>query len=377
MLDKVFHPQGAVDFLLGLGLVGWQEFRGWSGRAVTPRTMALLWVGGTVGFLVLLTPMNWSRCSVPLVPCPAVIVGYLASVVRQRRNARCWRPRGLRGQQDGREHSRRSRVEPVSAPSRQGGKPKNPRSDTLRDVPDRSQPLVVIPAHNEGHTVDVVITRVRSHVPSADILVIDDGSTDNTATVARDAGALVISLPKNLGIGAATQTGYIFAHEMGYGVVVRVDADGQHDPAEIPRLISALSEEGVHAVVGSRFVRGGAHATPLVRRLGIWVLANLISLITGQEVTDPTSGFQVVDREALALYASHFPHDYPEPESRVLLHRAGFKVKEIPVSIGRRLGGRSSIGALDSIYYMIKVTIALLVDLLRAAPQGRKHHGEG
>lgn len=242
---------------------------------------------------------------------------------------------------------------------------------------DRIRLLVVIPAHNEGESLGSVIAQVRTHVPSADILVIDDGSIDNTDTVAREAGALVISLPQNLGIGAATQTGYIFAHEMGYDVVARVDADGQHDPAEIPRLISALSEGGAHVVVGSRFAEGGEHATSFVRRLGIWVLATLISLITDQKVTDPTSGFQVIGREALALFANQYPHDYPEPESRVLLHRAGLKVKEVPVSSNPRLGGRSSIGALDSIHYMVRVTIALLVDLLRAAPRGRKRHGEG
>lgn len=242
---------------------------------------------------------------------------------------------------------------------------------------DRIRLLVVIPAHNEGESLGSVVTRIRTHVPSADVLVIDDGSSDNTDTVAREAGALVISLPHNLGIGAATQTGYIFAHEMGYDVVARVDADGQHDPAEIPRLISALSEERVDAAVGSRFVEGGSHATSFVRRLGIWILANLISLITRQKVTDPTSGFQVVNQKALAVWARHFPHDYPEPESRVLLHRAGLKVKEVPVSIGRRLGGRSSIGALDSVHYMVRVTIALVVDPLRAGPQGRNHHGEG
>ncbi len=300
----------------------------------------------------------------------------VVALVRKRRNAVYWGARDMRSH-DGGERFPRPGIEPVSALSRQGGKPDDPRPQILGNMPGRNQLLVVIPAHNEGDIVGAVIARVRAHVPSADILVIDDGSTDNTATTAREAGALVISLPQNLGIGAATQTGYIFAREMGYDVVARVDADGQHDPAEIARLISALSEEGVHVIVGSRFVEGGEHATSFVRRLGIWVLASLISLVTRQEVTDPTSGFQVVDEEALALYASHFPHDYPEPESRVLLHRAGFKVKEIPVSMGRRLGGRSSIGALDSIFYMVRVTIALLIDLLRAAPQGRKRHGEG
>ncbi len=298
------------------------------------------------------------------------------ALVRKRRSVVYGGPRDI-SSHDGGQRLSQSRVEPVSALSRQGGESDKPRPQILGNRRSRNQPLVVIPAHNEEDIVGAVIARVRTHVPSADILVINDGSTDKTATVAREAGALVISLPQNLGIGAATQTGYIFAHEMGYDVVARVDADGQHDPAEIAKLISALSEEGVHVVVGSRFVAGGEHVTSFVRRLGIWVLARLISLVTRQEVTDPTSGFQVVDEEALALYASHFPHDYPEPESRVLLHRAGFKVKEIPVSIGRRLGGRSSIGALDSIYYMVRVTIALLVDLLRAAPQGRKRHGEG
>ncbi|HEM62606.1 MAG TPA: glycosyltransferase family 2 protein, partial [Chloroflexi bacterium] len=210
-------------------------------------------------------------------------------------------------------------------------------------VPAPTRLLVIIPAYNEGESLGRVVAQVQTHVPSADILVIDDGSSDNTPVVARDAGALVLSLPQNLGIGAATQTGYIFAHEMGYDVVVRIDADGQHHPAEIPKLLSALSEDSVRVAIGSRFLHGGSHATSLARRLGIRILANLISTITGQQVTDPTSGFQVLHREALALCARYFPHDYPEPESRVLMHRAGLQVKEIPVSVGPRLAGRSSI----------------------------------
>lgn len=242
---------------------------------------------------------------------------------------------------------------------------------------DRTRLLVIIPAHNEGDTVGGVIARVRAHVPWADILVLDDGSLDHTDTIAREAGALVIRLPHNLGIGAATQTGYIFGHEMGYDLVARVDADGQHDPAEIPRLVSALSERGAHVVVGSRFVTGGQYATSLFRRFGIWVLASLISLITDQKVTDPTSGFELVDGEAVAVYATQYPHDYPEPESRLLLHRAGLKVQEVPVSSNPRLAGRSSIGPLDSMYYMVRITIALLVEMLRATPQWRKRNGEG
>jgi hypothetical protein len=237
--------------------------------------------------------------------------------------------------------------------------------------------LVIIPAHNEGETVGAVIARVRTYVPSADILVIDDGSTDHTEAVAREAGALVISLPHNLGIGAATQTGYVFGHGMGYDLVARIDADGQHDPIEIPRLMSALSEGGAHVVVGSRFVSGGEYSTSLLRRLGAWFLAALISLITGQKMTDPTSGFEVIGREAVAVYATQYPHDYPEPESRVLLYRAGLKVKEVSVSSNPRRAGRSSIGLLDSVYYMVRITIALLVEMLRVTPQWRKRNGEG
>lgn len=238
--------------------------------------------------------------------------------------------------------------------------------------------LVIIPAYNEEESVRRVIKRVRQSVPQADILVVDDGSSDGTAVVAREEGVFVVSLLHNLGIGAAVQTGYIFAFEKGYDVAVRVDGDGQHDPAEIPRLMSALWEGEADAVVGSRFLTDQGHQTSLARRLGIVILARLIALVTGQSVTDPTSGFQAARHDAIRFFAKEYPHDYPEPEGRVLLRRAGFKVKEVPVSMSPRLGGRSSITPVHSFYYMAKVTLAILIGLLRKPPQrSRENDAKG
>ena len=229
--------------------------------------------------------------------------------------------------------------------------------------------LVIIPAYNEEESVRSVIGQVREAVPRADILVVDDGSSDGTAVVAREEGVFVISLVRNLGIGAAVQTGYIFAFERGYHVAVRVDGDGQHDAREIPLLVSTLLEGDADVVVGSRFLTDGEFRTSFARRVGIGILARLISVVTGQSVTDPTSGFQAAGHDAIRFLAEEYPHDYPEPEGRVLLRRARLKVKEVPVSMNPRLAGRSSITPFVSLYYMTKVILAVLVDLLRKPPQ--------
>jgi len=238
--------------------------------------------------------------------------------------------------------------------------------------------LVVIPAHNEEQNVGRVTAQVRECVPQADILVVDDGSSDGTARVARKAGAFVVSLPLNLGIGAAVQTGYILAREMAYDIVVRIDADGQHDPAEVPRLISVLLENDADVIMGSRFIEDREHSTSVARGIGIRMLAALLSLVTHQRVTDPTCGFQAAKRDAIAFYTDEYPHDYPEPETRALLHRAGFLVKEAPVSVHRRLEGQSSITSLGSVYYMTKVTLAIIIALLRKSPErSREDHAKG
>ena len=239
----------------------------------------------------------------------------------------------------------------------------------MEEMRDEIDLLVIIPAHNEEESVRMVIGQVRESVPQAGILVVDDGSSDGTAVVATEEGVFVVSLLHNLGIGAAVQTGYIFAVEKGYEVAVRVDGDGQHDPADIPLLVSALLEGEADVVVGSRFLTEQGLQTSLARRLGIVILARLIALVTGQSVTDPTSGFQSTGPDATRFLAKEYPHDYPEPEGGVLLRQAGFKVKEVPVSMSPRLGGQSSITPVHSLYYMAKVTLAILVGLLRKPPQ--------
>lgn len=228
--------------------------------------------------------------------------------------------------------------------------------------------LVIVPAYNEAQSIARVIGEIRHCVPWADIAVMNDGSMDTTGNAAAGAGAMVLNLPHNVGIGACVQTGYLFAARQGYAVVVRNDGDGQHDPEDIPVMIRALAQQDADMVIGSRYIDGRGYVASLPRRAGSMILARLISTITRQRITDPTSGFTVCNRRAILLCAEVYPHDYPEPESIVLLHRAGLRLHEIPVTMKPRTGGRSSITALRSVYYMIKVILAILVSLLRPAP---------
>jgi glycosyltransferase involved in cell wall biosynthesis len=228
--------------------------------------------------------------------------------------------------------------------------------------------LVIIPAYNEADSIGGVVSRVRTSAPEADVVVIDDGSTDATAAIAQEAGALVVSLPHNLGIGGAVQTGYIFAAEMGYDVAVQVDGDGQHDAAEIAEIVAPLLAGQADIVIGSRYIEDRGYITPFLRRMGIFVLASIVSLIIRQRVTDTTSGFRAVNRRVIEFCAREYPRDYPEPESVVLLRRAGFRVLEIPVTMNPRYGGKSSITPILSFYYMVKVLLAIFIGLLRGAP---------
>jgi glycosyltransferase involved in cell wall biosynthesis len=228
--------------------------------------------------------------------------------------------------------------------------------------------LVIIPAYNEADSIGEVISQVRTSVPEADIVVIDDGSTDATATIAQEVGALVVSLPHNLGIGGAVQTGYIFAAEMGYDIAVQVDGDGQHNPAEITEIVAPLLAGQADVVIGSRYIEDRGYITPFLRRMGIFVLASIVSLIIHQRVTDATSGFRAVNRRVIEFCAREYPHDYPEPESVVLFRRAGFRVREIPVTMNPRYGGQSSITPKRSFYYMVKVLLAIFIGLLRRVP---------
>ncbi len=233
--------------------------------------------------------------------------------------------------------------------------------------------LIIIPALNEEASIARVVESVRQQIPHADVLVMNDGSSDATGSCAEAAGAMVLHMPYNVGIGASVQAGFQFADMRGYDVVVRNDGDGQHDAAEINRMLAALAAGEADLVIGSRYIEDRGYVASPMRRLGSIILSNLISTIVGQRVTDPTSGFIVCNRHAIQLCAELYPHDYPEPESIVLLHRAGIRLLEMPVTMQPRIGGQSSITTLRSAYYMFKVILAILVDLLRPAPVSHVH----
>ncbi len=234
-----------------------------------------------------------------------------------------------------------------------------------------SKVLVVIPAYNEENTLAEVVRDVKEHFPEAHILVVNDGSADRTSQKARDEGAAVIDLPYNLGIGVAVQTGYKFAREMGYSLVVQVDADGQHPADQIAKLIGPISNQQADMVIGSRFSANKAlHPVPLARRLGMFILRTFISLVVRQRIKDSTSGFRAVNEKVVKLFAKDYPLDYLDsPEAIVLVHRAGFKIREVPVSMKPRLGGASSITPGRAIYYMIKVLLALMIGLFKKKPK--------
>jgi glycosyltransferase involved in cell wall biosynthesis len=234
--------------------------------------------------------------------------------------------------------------------------------------------LVIIPAFNEEDSIARVVSRVRAAVPYADVVVVNDGSTDATARIAGEHGAFVLDLPYNLGIGSAMQTGFIFARDNDYEVAFQVDGDGQHDPSEIPQLLEALESSGADVVIGSRYVEDRGYITPALRRTGIVILSAIISLVTRQRFSDPTSGFRAINRQAICFCAGDYPFDYPEPESVVLYKRAGLRVLEIPVTMNPRYGGQSSITPLRSGYYMVKVILAIIVGLLRQRPQLPEDH---
>jgi hypothetical protein len=229
-----------------------------------------------------------------------------------------------------------------------------------------SKTLVILPAYNEAANIVRTIADVRQKMPAADVLVVNDGSVDDTGQLAEEAGALVLHLPYNVGIGAGVQTAFRFALSYQYEVVVRNDGDGQHAPDGIQRLLTRLQAGDVDVVVGSRFLgEGGDYGTPVARRLGIGILSALLSAIIRQPITDPTSGFAAFNHRAIRLFAHYYPHDYPEPEALVVAHRAGLRIAEIPVTMRPREGGQSSITPARSVYYMLKVTLAILINLLR------------
>jgi glycosyltransferase involved in cell wall biosynthesis len=229
----------------------------------------------------------------------------------------------------------------------------------------RRRRIAIVPAYNEEHTVGRVIEEIRSFDPGFAIVVVDDGSADRTAFVAERQGVQVLRLPFNLGIGGAVQTGYQYALDNGYELAVQVDGDGQHNPQEIAGLVRPILDGQADMVVGTRFAAGGGYRGTRLRRVGIHLFAGLVSLMVGQRVTDTTSGFRAVNRKGIRLFAADYPHDYPEVEATVLLARHRLRMVEVPVVMRIRETGSSSITALRSVYYMVKVLLALFIGLFR------------
>lgn len=227
--------------------------------------------------------------------------------------------------------------------------------------------IAVVPAYNEEHSVAAVIAEIRAADPEMAIVVVDDGSRDATQSVAQRAGATVLSLPFNVGIGAAVQAGYQYALEHGFDVAVQVDGDGQHDASELGRLLEPIADGSADMVVGTRFSGKHSHRPPPSRRIGIWIFARFVSMIVRETVTDTTSGFRAVNRKVIRLFAADYPNDYPEVEATVLAYRYRLRVAEVPVRMRDRHSGRSSITPIRSVYYVVKVSLALLVGLFRTS----------
>jgi hypothetical protein len=230
--------------------------------------------------------------------------------------------------------------------------------------------VAVVPAWNEAEAIGRVVDEIRAADASLDVVVVDDASSDGTAAVAEEHGATVVRLLFNVGIGGAVQTGFRYALASGYDQAVRLDGDGQHDPADLSKLLAPVERGEADLVIGSRFVdANGSYRPPFARRLGISVFARLVSLLGGQRVTDTTSGFLAMNRVGIELFAREYPHDYPEVEATLVALRSGLRLTQVQVEMRERETGVSSITFVRSLYYMIKVMLALLVASLRRYPR--------
>jgi glycosyltransferase involved in cell wall biosynthesis len=225
--------------------------------------------------------------------------------------------------------------------------------------------VAIVPAYNEEGSIARVVEELRAFDGGLEVVDVDDGSTDHTAEIAREHGAHVVRLPFNLGIGGAVQTGFRYAWEHDFDVAVRVDGDGQHDPSELDAVLAPILAGEADIVVGSRFMGGDGYRSSRSRRVGIRLLALAVSALTRQRITDPTSGFQAANRKGIRLFAADYPHDYPEAEAAVMVSKHALRLREVPVAMRARETGRSSITALRSVYYMVKVVLAIFVALFR------------
>ncbi len=226
--------------------------------------------------------------------------------------------------------------------------------------------IAIIPAFNESGNIARTVSDVKRHASAIDIVVIDDGSSDATAAEASGAGAIVLRLPFNLGIGGAVQTGLKYAFNHHYQYALQIDGDGQHDAAYIKDILTPLMAGQGDMIIGSRFLKANeGFQSSFSRRIGINFFVHLINALIGITIKDPTSGFRAFNAKAIALFAQDYPTDFPEPEAIVIAHRSGITIQEIPVQMRQREAGHSSIRHLKTMYYMFKVTLAILLLMLR------------
>lgn len=232
--------------------------------------------------------------------------------------------------------------------------------------------MILIPAFNEARRISKVIASIVSVIPDADIVVVDDGSRDGTAFIARQAGAIVIIHPFNMGYGAAIQTGYKYSKSKGYDFLVQLDADGQHDTTCIPVVLAPVIAGTADIAIGSRFL-GSSYQPPLARRMGMTLFRWIVSIVIGKQVTDTTSGFQAFNRKVVDLFCSDvFPVDYPDADMLIMLHRVGFRITEVPVRMFENSEGKSMHSGLKPFYYMFKMLLSICVTLMRERNSGTR-----
>ena len=226
--------------------------------------------------------------------------------------------------------------------------------------------LVVIPAFNEEEQIATVVEQVKEQVPEAQILVVNDGSSDRTEQRALACGAKVISHPFNMGYGVALQTGYKYARKYDFDYVLQMDGDGQHDPQYLRTLLAEVKEGRMDVVIGSRFLGRGEYHVPPLRRMGMFLFGFIAGRLSGQKITDPTSGYQALGRRAIEFYTRDaFPGDYPDADVLVMLHRAGLRMQEVPVAMRPNSNGRSMHNGLKPLYYIYKMLLSITLNLMR------------
>lgn len=228
-----------------------------------------------------------------------------------------------------------------------------------------SKILVIVPAFNEEESIERVLDRIQQLSMTLDVLVVNDGSQDRTVEIANRKNVLSVTLPYNLGIGAAMQTGYLYALDHGFDYAIQLDADGQHPVEAIPEMIQAVLQDKVNMVIGSRFLKKTDYQSSFWRSFGIRIFRWLTRLISSKVITDPTSGFRIIDKALIAEFANYYPEDYPEVEAIILAGKKGYQIEEVSVNMQERQGGYSSIRLFHAIYYMVKVILAMIIDIFK------------